>query len=175
MNEIEEKLRIENETLALKREYKYALENLSRVKADTNEILATREKVTKEIAERTEDLNKVLLEISTAKLNWMNEKQVEVAELAEKNAQADNVIKRKAELNQQEEVIRQIQASDIEIRNETRRLELKLENDRIALEAREKQFQEDKENAEIKHQKDLKEIQDFKKRVQKVLQEVEKI
>lgn len=171
----EEKIKIEAETALLKREYKYAMENLSRIKAETNEILTTRDRLAGELKASSEELNKVLLEISDAKLRWMSEKQAELDLIADKNAQADNIIKRKAELNEQEEAIRKLEASDIEIRNETRRLELKLAGDKTALEHEKKELEEKQEQ----FNKTIADIEsnraDFKKRVEKVLKEVDKL
>ncbi len=172
---IEEKIKIDNEIINLKREHKYAFENLNRLKSDTAEIISTKERITREIAERTEELNKVLLEISSAKLQWINERQAEIDKLAEKEAQAENVIKRKAELNTQEETIRQIEAKNTDILNETRRLELKLKEKETELDVHEKNVLKLKKSAEEESQKSKEETRKFKMSILKLFKTVENL
>lgn len=168
----EEKLKIENETLSLKREYKHALENLTRVKADTNEIIATKERINKQINETNEELNKTLLDISSAKLNWMTEKEKDLQELAKKNSEADNIIKTKEELNIQMEQIRKIELNNIEVLNETRRLELKVEADSNTVKSRERQLIEDRKIFDEEKLKIGNDKEDFKNKVAKILNEI---
>lgn len=174
-DQTEEKLKIENEITALKREYKYALDNLTRVKSDTNDIIAVKDRVTGEIADRQTDLTKIINEISSEKLTWATKRHEELTDLENKQAEVQNILKRKAELSEQEETIRQLEANDIEIRNEMRRLELKLEADKTAIAAQKREVEE-----AIKKSNDLIEVvqseqEEFKKRVQKILKEVDKL
>jgi len=171
----EQKLKIETETSLLKREYKHALDNLTRVKSDTNDIIALRDKVTIEIHQRNGELNEILLEISNAKLKWMAEKQSQLDELNDKNAQADNIIKRKAELNEQEEELRKIEADDVEIRNETRRLELKVQAEKDSIDTEKRQLEEDEKELNKREEKLSNDIKDFKKKVSDVLIEVQQL
>jgi hypothetical protein len=171
----EQKLRLENEVVSLKREYKHALENVSKVKEEVNELLSLKDRTSQEIDKKKLELDKVLEDISSEKLNWALERRNQLEEVAVKISEADNVIKRKAELNKQEEEIRQIEARDTEIRNEARRLEFKNEQDRTnlqaekrALDAREKEIEKSREVLE-------KDKENFKKRVLLVIKEVEKL
>lgn len=173
MEQTEIKIKIEAEILTLKRELKYITENLTWLKADTNEIIATKERVTLEISERNDELNKILNEISDEKLKWALERQAQMDELAEKNSQAENILKRKAELNEQEEKIRQIELSDIEIRNETRRLELKNLADKTASEAILKQIEEDRNTLNEERTKNLQIQEDFKLKLSELIKSYE--
>lgn len=171
----EKKLRLETEILALKRDYKYSLDNLARVKSDTSDVLSLKDKATKEISERHADLQKVLDEIAGAKLSWLQEHSKEMDELAQKNSEADNIIKRKSELNRQEEDIRKLEASSIEARNEARTIEFRISQEKTAIEVRENQIK-NREN-EIKRREDKlsKDILDFKEQVVKSLEKVHSI
>lgn len=165
-------MRVENATLEIKRSYKSALANLEGVKKDTTDLLALKDKIYSEVAELQEVLNKVKNDISQEKLGWATLKHDEMVEIENKKAEAENVIKRKAELNEQEEIIRKAEASSIEARNEARRLELEIKAKETALETRKRELEEDKKNLGLIKTKLLKDKEDFKK---KVLEELEKV
>lgn len=173
--DIEEKLKLENETLTLKREYKYALENLNRSKTDTAEIITTKERVTNEVNERNKELTKILNQISDEKLQWALEKQREYDEIAQKKSDAENVLKRKAELNDQEERIRVLEASEIDARNEARRLELKNETTKLDFENREKQIKVLQKIVDDDRSKFEKDKENFKEEVIKIIKKVENL
>lgn len=175
MGEIAEKIMVENDLFALKRDYKYALEKLTAVKKETAEIITEKEKITKELDEAKDQLQVVKNQISEEKLSWASHRHAELEEIEQKKAEADNIIKRKSELNEQEETIRQIEAKNTEVLNETRRMELKLKEDKAELEAKEKELESERK----KHKKDIEKLTDdkksFKNKVLSVLKEVEKI
>jgi len=175
MEQNEQNIKMESDTLNLKREYKYAVENLNRIKTDTSEAIATKERVTKEINERNEDLVKIIAEISDAKLNWALERQKQLDEIDEKNAQADNVLKRKGELNEQEESIRKIETKNTEVLNETRRLELKVKQDQAIFETTKKEVEKDRIKIDKEKIKLSKDKEDFKKKVEEVLKSVNEL
>lgn len=174
-SENEKKLRIENETLNLKREYKYALENLARVKSDTSDILTIKDKSSAEINERNRELQRILDEIASAKLSWLQEQSKGMDELDKKNSEANNVLKRKAELNRQEEDIRKIEASSLEARNEARTLEFKIEQEKTAIEVRENQIKNRENEIKRREEKLSKDIDNFKEQVVKSLEKVNSI
>lgn len=171
----EEKLRLENETASLKREYKYALENLNTIKKETAEILSLKDQASKEIGIKKDELREVLNEISSEKLNWALERQTQIAEMANKISEAENVLKRKAELNEQEEKIRQLEASDIEARNEARQLELKVQDDKDIIAVEKRTLEQEKKQLVRKEEQLLKDQENFRDKVIKILKEVEKI
>lgn len=171
----EEQLKLENETSLAKREHKQTLEKLSQIKGDVTDLMTLRDKITREIEERNAELTRVQLEINEEKLNWIGEKQGQIQELNNKFAEADTIIKRKAELNEQEEKIRKIEANDIEIRNETARLKLEVEGDRTAVLAEKRILEDEKKELSLKEKKIEKDILDFKNKVVEVLKQVEKI
>jgi len=175
MGQTEQSIQIEGEILNLKRELKYATENLARVKADTQDIIATKERVTREIGERNEDLTHILNEISDQKLKWALERQGQLDELNLKNSQAQNVLNRKAELNKQEEAIRKLEASEVEARNEARRLEFKNEQTKVDFENREKQIKVLQGIVDEDRKKFEKEKEEFKNSVLKVIKTVENL
>lgn len=174
-NITEEKLKMENDTANLKREYKYALENLAKVKSDTNDVLTIKENTLTLIGQKTNELNNLSIEISSLKLAWMQEKSREMEEISTKKSEADNVIKRKAELNKQEEEIRKIEASDILARDEARRLEFKNEQTTTAFEVRENEIKNHYKEIERREKKLDKDISNFKLSVVKALEQVNNI
>lgn len=170
-NTTEQKIKLEGEIATLKREYKYAFENLARIKEDTVEIISTKDRVTREIAERNVDLVKILNDISDAKLTWALEKQKDMDELALKNSEADKILTRKSELDKQEEELRLIEVKNTQILNETRTLELKIKDGEATLKARENEIDSEKKRVEKKEVKLEKDQEEFKKKVVQVLEE----
>lgn len=175
MEQTAEKIKIESDTFALKRDYKYALENLAITKNETAEILTVLEKAKRDLESAQEELTKIKNQISQEKLDWASHRHGELQELEGKKAEAENVIKRKGELNQQEEELRKIELSTVDVRNETRQLELKLKQDSKDLETREKTLLEAHKKVKKEEEKLIKDKQDFKKKVAEVLKEIEKI
>jgi chromosome segregation ATPase len=171
----EEKLKIEGEILNLKRELKYATENLARVKADTQDVINTKERITKEIGERNDDLTRILNEISDQKLAWALERQGQLDEIANKRSEADNILKRKGELNEQEERIRKIEQSEISARNEARQLELKVKDEKDIVNAERRRLEDDIKEFEKEKVKFAKDKENFKEKVIKVIKTVENL
>lgn len=169
----EENLKLENDTLNLKKEYKHALENLTRVKSDTNDILAIRDKATKDLKERNEEKLRIENEIASSKIAWIQQQSRDMDDLKDKQSEAQNVINRKAELNRQEEEIRKIEARDIEIRNEARQLEFKNIQENTALDVREREIKEEWIKIE-KREKDMaKSMAIFKGKASEILKGLE--
>jgi len=171
----EENLKLESETANLKREYKHALENLTRVKSDTNDIILIKERVTKEIVERNEDLTKIFNEISSEKLNWATKRHQELLDIENQKSEVQNVLNWKADLNKKEEELRKIEAETIEARNEERRLELKNKNTALEFDNREKQIKVLHEELCEKIEKFETDKVEFRKKVVKVLEEVNQL
>lgn len=172
---IEEKLKLENDIATLRRELKNILAQTTGAKSEYNSIVGLIDSNKKLLEEQKEYLVNVQNVISQAKLDWMQERNQEMDKLAEKSAEAENIIKRKGELNEQEETIRKLEANDIEVRNETRRLELKVQEDMTGVKAKERALEIEKDKLEERENKLLKDVQNFKEKVAKVLKEVEKI
>jgi chromosome segregation ATPase len=175
MEQIASKLNLENEIVALKRELKNVHSQLGSLKSDYAVIAALKTTIEGQIEEQKKYLDTVQDEISNAKLNWMNERSIEMDKLAQKNAEADSVIKRKAELNEQEETLRQIEAKNTDTLNETRRLELKVAADKTAVDWLAKNVEEEKLKIQSEHEKNVQDMADFKSNVLKVIKAVEKL
>lgn len=171
----EENLKTESATLELKREYKYALENLARVKSDTNDILAIKDKARIEVDERNKDLTKVLNDIANAKLIWLQEQNEAWDKVSKKESEADNIIKRKVELNKQEEEIRKIEANNILARDEARRIEFKNEQTATAFEVRENELKNHYKEIKRREDKLVSDHLNFKEQVVNVLSKVHEI
>jgi len=171
----EEKLKKEKEVSDLKREYKIANENLIKIKSETNEIVELKDRVKEEIEVKKEELNKILGEISSEKLMWALERQKDIDDLHNQKSAAQNILNRKAELNEQEEKIRQLEAKEIEARNESRQLELKVQADKDIVNAEFRRLDTLKEEFEEEKSKLLKDRTDYKAQVIKVLKQVDKL
>lgn len=146
-----EKIMLENDTFALKRDYKRALELLDDTKKETAQVLAILEKANTDYEQKQEDLRKVVNDISQEKLDWAQHRNSELIELENQKSEAQNVLKRKAELNEQEQVIRDLELKNIEILNETRRMELALSDDRKLLEVDQRELEEN--NKKLKEER----------------------
>lgn len=175
MGQTEENIKIESDTFALKRDYKYALENVTAIKKEVAELMSIKDKLVEDIDTKQEELTKVINDISQEKLDWASFRHSELVELENKQSEANNVLKRKAELNEQEETIRQIEAKNTDILNETRRLELKVKGDITSVESKENQLKIDITTFEEEKLKLIKDKENFKKRVEKVLKEVNEL
>lgn len=170
-----DKLRLENEIIALKREYKKALENLERVKEDTSDILKAKDRTVKDLDEKSEELLKVLNDISSEKLSWVSEKNTKMDELKQKESDAQKILDRASELDLKESKLNIIKEETTKIRNEARQLELKNERDNVALNVRERGIN-DKETALIEKEKQFnQDKQDFKEKVKELFNNLETI
>lgn len=171
----EENLKTERDTFALNRDYKHAVENLARVKKDTGDAIAVKDKVSAEIEERKEELQSVLNQIAAEKVSWAQHRHAELSELEGKQSEANNVIKRKGELNDQEEAIRKTLKQDEDALNENRRLEFKIEQDKTALEVERNQIKSRELDMSRREEKLLKDAADFKEKIISVLHQAENI
>lgn len=170
MEQTEAKLKLESEIVSLKREHKYALENVSRVKLDTNELISTKERLNKEISDANYTLTKVLNDISDSKLAWAIEKQKEAEKITNKNIEVQKILDKESELNKKEEEVKETEKKITGLRNENRQLELKLEKDNIALdvkrreiEDKNKDLEQEKKDFELKKDKFKKELSELVK------------
>jgi chromosome segregation ATPase len=170
-----DKLRLENEIIALKREYKKALENLERVKEDTSDILKAKDRTVKDLDEKSEELLKVLNDISSEKLSWVSEKNTKMDELKQKESDAQKILDRASELDLKESKLNIIKEETTKIRNGARQLVFKNERDNVALNVRERGIN-DKETALIEKEKQFnQDKQDFKEKVKELFNNLETI
>lgn len=166
---------MENDTFAVQRDYKRALDNLSKTKLETAEVIAIKEKVQKQIEEKQAELTQVLNDIAQEKNDWAQFRHSELKEIEDKKSEVQNVLNWKADLNRKEEELRKIEAIDIEIRNEARRLEFKNEQDKTAFEVNEREIEGKCVEIGVREEKVKKDIEDFKNRVIEVLEQVKEI
>lgn len=175
MGEIEEKLKLEMDITALKREHKNLSVQVNAIKNEYASTFSIVEDNKKLIEEQRSYLSEIQNDISNAKLNWISEKEAQMEEVNDMKNAAQNVLNRKGELNEQEERIRQLEASDIEVRNETRRLELKLEEEKKGIASREKELAEKNKKHEAEKAKLLQDKKGFKEKVTEVLKQIENL
>lgn len=166
---------MENDTFAIQRDYKRALEALSKAKAETAEVLAIKEKVEKQIEERQTDLTHVINDIAQEKNDWAQFRHSELKEIEDKKSEVQNVLNWKSDLNKKEEEIRKIEAGAIEARNEARTLEFKNGQAMTAVEVKEREVEEKRVEIRLREEKVLKDIEDFKNKVIGVLEKVNEL
>lgn len=133
-SQIDEKLILEKQILDKKREYKLVLSQVEDAKREYNSIMGAIDRNTKVLDEQKAVLKETTEEISLLRLNWATEKADEWDKIERKLSEAENVLKRKAELNTQEQTLRDIEQKNTDILNETRRLELKVRDDIVMAE-----------------------------------------
>jgi len=175
MEQTTENIKLESDTNIIKKEYKHSLDKLNDTKKSISEALEIKERAVKEIQEKQEDLYRVLDEISKEKLEWATRRHQELTELEQKQAEAENVLKRKAELNEQEETIRKIEQSNTDKLNENLRLELKLKDDLTLIKVEARKVEIEKENLTKTTEKAQKDKENFIKEVAKVFKSVENL
>ncbi len=86
------------------------------------------------------ELDTITAHISSEKLAWATEKAEEWRKISDRNAELDNALKLKAELNTQQEEIRKSTQEGIDARNETRQIELSNKTTELGFENREKEI-----------------------------------
>lgn len=166
---------MENDTFAIQRDYKRALEALSKTKSETAEVIAIKEKVEGQIEVKQAELTQIINDIAQEKNDWAQFRHSELKEIEDKKAEVQSVLNWKADLNKKEEELRKIEADDIEIRNETRRLEFKNDQDKTALEVKEREIEGKRVELGLREEKVIKDIKNFKSDVIKILEKVSEI
>lgn len=173
--QIEEKLNLEKAIADLRREYKSIFSQLDAAKKEYNVIIGLNKDKEKILEDNKIYLKEVLEEISGAKTKWMLEKDEEWKKVTDKMSEAENVLKRKKELNEQEQKLRDIQQKDQDILNETRTLEFKLGQDKTALEVEKRQLEEQrKKHSELVGKEEQKRV-NFKYKINGFLEECQKL
>lgn len=175
MEMTEENLKIENDTFALKREYKYALENLTNVKKDTVAAITMKDSINTELLNKKSELQDILNKISDEKVRWAQHRNTELMELENKQSEVENVLKRKSELNEQEEETRQLLFKNEKVINENRQLEFKMSQDKTALEVEDNKLKNRELEMTRREEKLEKNKANFKEKVVGVLKEAENL
>lgn len=173
--QVETKINLEGEIETLRREVKIWTEKLGLIKKEFHvitELIAGKQTMLESVRK---DLEKVTAEISTARLSWANEKTSEMDNIKLKNSEADNIIKLKGELNKQQEDIRQETQKNTDVLNENRRLEQKLESDKLVLENKEKTILNELKELETAKNELAKDKENFKQRMTGLLDNLDEI
>lgn len=168
-----EKLKIENDTFALKREYKYAMENLAKVKAETVDILTTRDKAFADYETKQTELTEILNRISDEKLAWSTHRHAELAEIEKQQEEVNKVLNQKDILEQKELDLLKKEADITNIRNEARAIELSNKQKETELESREKALQSQLDGIDILKKQIEDSKDEFKTKVVALLEQVQ--
>jgi chromosome segregation ATPase len=171
MENIEEKLKTEKQMTDLRRELKTLTFDVGEIKREYNLISSAKEKIEKQISEQKDYLTQVLNDISNAKLQWSLEKDGEMQKLSVQLTEAEKIISKKKELDEQETKIKGIKQENTNILNDNRRLELKLAQDKTVLESLKRANEDKEEEMKKSHNVFLKEKAMFKSKVSSLLKE----
>lgn len=169
---LEEKIKIESDTFALRRDYKYALENVTRIKAETAEIINVKEKVTKEVSEKQQALTDLLNQLAQEKNDWAQFRHSQLLEIQDKESAAQNILNRKSELNAQEESIRKFTETNTQALNTNLQLELKLKGDQTALEVKQREIDEEWKKVGVERQRINKDLMRIREKLSVSLQDI---
>jgi len=149
-----DRITIENDTFALKREYKHALEKLSSIKQETVELVDSNTKLEVSIKEKRDELTQITNDISKEKLDWTQHRHAELVEIDAKKDEIASILKKDAELKKKEAEIDAKIQKNTTVLNENRQLELKLKGDTTALEVKNREVENNRATL-------AKEVQDF--------------
>lgn len=168
---IEQKLDLEKQLLDLKREYKLIFGKVDIAKKEYNSIVEINKEKERLIQNNKEYLKEVLESISIAKQQWANEKEEEWQKVNVKISEAENVIKKKQELNNQEQLLRDIDSKTQEKLVEIRNIEFKVEQDKTALEVEKNKIKEEQKKILESTKLEEKNREKFKEKIIMLLQE----
>jgi chromosome segregation ATPase len=174
MEEIETKIKIENDVSQLKREYKNLSTTVSTLKSEHDSLVSIIEKKKSQKDELDVDLNETLNTIANAKVSWSQEKEKEEVEISEKKREVEEILARKAELDTQEQKNLQILEDDKKILNDNRVLMLELKDKETDIESKITILETTK--LEIQSERKLleDEVTDFKNKINRVVKEINK-
>ena len=175
MEQTEEKLRLEKQMIDLRRDVKTWVFNLEEAKREYNSVVAVKDKVEAQIKEQKDYLVQVLGEISDAKVKWAVEKDAEWQKIDGKLSEAENVLKRKKELNEQEQTLRDIQQKTEETYNKNLTLEDKLKMDKVAIDTVKEQIATDKKKFEGVQKAHESKNEFFKQNIKRICDEYLKL
>ena len=137
----EEQIKTEQDTFALQRDYKYALRNLEKIKTETFEIISLKDKTNAELTEKRADLKQVMDDIAQEKVDWAQHRRKELEKLEEKEKEIQTLLKKQSEVEKREQNTADLLRKNDDILQETKRLELKVNNEKVALEAKKRDFE----------------------------------
>lgn len=174
-DKIEEKLKIEVDITALKREYKNFIAQVSAIKSEYAGTASIVENNKKLIEEQTSYLTDIQNDISNAKLNWMSEKEEQIKEVNVMKHDAQMILDTRAKLTEQQEKIDKTKLENTAILNEIRQAKLDIKRDEDALAVREREI-ETKDAVLADKYKELEaNKQDFKNKVGEVFETIKNI
>lgn len=171
--DIEQKLKIEGEITALKKEHKRYISLIDDLKKESIELLKTKERTEKLIDENKTYLNEVMNDISDAKLKWATQKDSEMELIEKLKMDANKVLERIAEIDEKTEKDNQILDKNTNILNENRRLMLSIEQEKTAFDAEKRVFENDK-NDFSQQKTDFENMKvEFKERLKSLINDYE--
>lgn len=171
---IEQKLKLENEVNNLKREHKKISSLVSSLKLEHDSLVSIVEKKKVEKEEQDKYLKNVLNDIANAKVVWSQERELKEVELFEKNKEVDLIIAKKSELDIQEQENLKILEDNTKILNDNRVLLLELKDKEIEIETKIKLVEDIKLSIENERKLLADEVIDFKNKINRIVKEINK-
>lgn len=172
MESIETKLNLENDVVALKREFKYLTSQLATLKTEYASVSSLKKTTEEQIEDAQKHATTIQNDVSELKLRWIIERQKQDEEIQKKMAEVQSILDKEVELEKQEEKINAKFEETKALRDEKRQLELKIKEDTILLESKENALLV--RESEIEKNKNLieKDKEQFKARVVDLLNKV---
>jgi predicted nucleic acid-binding Zn-ribbon protein len=156
---------IEHETNELYKVYKDVKAKTENLKSDYVDLSKKVENIRELYKTEKSKLDTLLKQVSDEKVAWATEKDGEKRKIEEKNTELDNALKVKAETDKKLNEIQVLLQKEVEVREETRRLDLKVKADKTALDAEREKFEQEKKSLEKSVSDHETNKKDFKEKI----------
>lgn len=165
----EQKLNIEKQILDLKRELKVVTSQVDDEKREYHSIRTSIEKNKSVLEDQKKYLAEVLNDISNAKLSWALEKDAEMQKIDAKMNEAKKIIEREKLIDEKEKKLISIQNKTTDDLNEMRRIELKVEAEKTAILAIQREIDRKEEDMNKKSVEVENTMQNFKNKLKDLI------
>lgn len=172
MENIEEKLKLDNEIAVARKQLKDTLSDLDIAKKEQSALESIKEKNIRLIDEQKIELRDTLLAISDAKNSWNQEKAAEEKDIEDKNSKVDAILSRSAELDKQEEDINELVRKDQEILTKNHQILLDTDAQKVAIDAVKAEIETKEKDLKAQEDGIDRKIQNHKDKVISALNEI---
>ena len=175
MESIETKLNLENDVVALKREFKYLTTQLATLKAEYASVSSLKKTIEEQIEDAQKHATTIQNDVSELKLRWIIERQKQDEEIQKKRAEVQSILDKEVELAKQEIKINDKFEETKALRDEKRQLELKIKDDMTQLESKENALSIRESEIEKNIELLEKNKEQFKQKIVEVLNQVNEL
>lgn len=172
---MEEKLKLENEIAKLKKELKVLTAQVEGGKKECASIFEIKENNEKTIEEQRGLITILSNQISQERLDWETKKSKEEDILKEKLLEVEKILESKKELDIQERKIQSIHDNNVNTLNETRRLELIINEKENSISLQNKKLAADLEHLNARELDINNKKEFFKAKINEILEQIKEI